>query len=118
MTRLFGITTCDTVKKARRWLEAQAIPYEFCDLRGGELTANRIEHWLQALGASVLVNTRSTTWRQLPPQTQAATASTTPVATLLANPTLLKRPVLEHEGGVYAGFSEAAYTHIFHSHIR
>ncbi len=113
MTTLYGIPACDTVKKARTWLDNAAIGYSFVDLRAGELNQALLEPWLQALGHSQLINTRSTTWRSLTPQEQTLAQSAAPWAVLLAKPTLLKRPVLVHQTQVYTGFSPEQYTRIF-----
>lgn len=115
MTRLFGITNCDTVKKARQWLEAAGIDYAFADLRGSALTRPLVELWLKTLGAQTLVNNRSTTWRQLSQAEQTLAMTPQATALILANPTLIKRPLLEHAGKLYVGFSEANYAAIFNS---
>ena len=106
---LYGISTCDTVRKARRWLTAHNIPHAFIDFRATPPTKSQVEHWLLKQGASRLVNKRSTTWKGLSAEErqEAETGDTT--AVLLANPTLIKRPILEHADTLDVGFSEQAY---------
>lgn len=109
---LYGIPNCDTVKKARQWLDARGVTYRFHDLRADGLDAGRIQHWLAEAGSEVLVNRRSTTWKQLDETArQAATAGDT--AVLIAHPTLIKRPVLEAADRLAVGFSADEYTDIF-----
>lgn len=106
---LYGIPNCDTVKKARKWLEAQGIAYVFHDLRQDGVEAVRLDHWTRALGWERLLNRRSTTWRQLPETAKLDLDDTKAQVLMLAQPTLIKRPVLEHGETVLAGFSEPAY---------
>lgn len=113
MNQIYGIKNCDTVKKALAWLNAHAIPYTFFDVKSCGLTLKQVEAWRAALGAEQLINQRGTSWRQL---TQAEkTAALTPqgLAIVLANPSLIKRPLLETGSGLYVGFSESQYATLF-----
>lgn len=107
MITLYGIKNCDTVKKARRWLEAAGQDYRFHDLRADGLSAEQVQAWLAAVGET-LINRRSTTWKQLS-EVEQARAGTDPAGLLVANPTLIKRPVLTTANTTAVGFSAAQY---------
>ncbi len=112
---LYGIPNCDTMKKARAWLSAQGIDVVFHDYKKQGVSAEQIEAWL-ALGASLdaLVNRKGTTWRKLDEASRAqADSRDGAIALLLAQPSLIKRPVLVQAGRVEVGFSEAAYQALF-----
>ncbi|MBQ0798308.1 MAG: ArsC family reductase [Porticoccaceae bacterium] len=115
--KLYGIKNCDTVKKARKWLDQQGIDHQFHDFRADGLSAQQINAWRKQVDWETLVNKRSTTWKQLDDATKAAvnagTNTETVNAVLLANPTLIKRPVLEYSGQAYVGFKAAEYEAIF-----
>lgn len=113
MTTLYGIPNCDTVKKARRWLEEQGHGFRFHDFRKDGLSIDQIEAWLTQLGADVLVNKRSTTWKQLDENDKALVGTNQTAQLLAANPTLIKRPVLDIEGTVQVGFKADIYQDIF-----
>lgn len=113
MPTLFGIKNCDTVKKARRWLEEAAIDHEFHDFRSDGLTTAQVERWLEQLDWQTLVNRRSTTWKQLPEATRQILNADNVVELVLEHPTLIKRPVLETDTLVKVGFTAADYQAIF-----
>lgn len=113
MTTLYGIKNCDTVKKARRWLDGQGIDYAFHDLRADGLDAATVQAWLDQLGWEVVVNKRSTTWRQLDEATKNNLNGGSACALLLDNPTLIKRPVLDIDGQYRIGFKESDYQAAF-----
>lgn len=108
MITVWGLKNCDTCKKARAWLEGKGATFAFKDVRADGLAAEQVGGWLAAIGGDVLINRRGTTWRGLPPETQAAAESDdSAVALLLANPALIKRPVFEMNGGeVIVGFAK------------
>lgn len=108
MIILYGIKNCDTVKKARQWLDTQGLAYEFHDLKTS-LNAEDLDTWLAALGWELLINKRSTTWRQLPDASKINMDAALAKTTLLAQPTLIKRPVLLYQNQVYVGFKPAQY---------
>ncbi|GAB4350368.1 MAG: arsenate reductase [Immundisolibacter sp.] len=102
---LYGIPNCDTVKKARAWFAARDIDIPFHDLRRDGLEATRLAAWLDALGADALVNRRGATWRRLSAEQRAACDDPTPLtALLLAQPTLIRRPVVEIGHRTTVGF--------------
>ncbi len=113
MTTLYGIKNCDTVKKARKWLEQQAVDYNFHDVRADGLSKKQLQQWAKVVGWETLVNKRSTTWKQLPEATRDGLTEKTAITTLLEHPTLIKRPVLEHSNDVHVGFQADNYSAIF-----
>lgn len=116
MTTLFGIKNCDTVRKATKWLQSEDIEFTFHDFRKDGLSPDVIDNWLNQLGANVLVNKRSTTWKSLSESEKAKFDDTEQLKQLIAeNPTLVKRPVLIHKSAYYVGFKEAEYQSIFKS---
>lgn len=112
--RLYGIQNCDTVKKARQWLADSGLAYQFHDLRKDGLDSDMIARWGAIAGIETLLNKRSTTWKGLPDSVRNNLDSATIPALLVANPTLVKRPVLEADGKVLVGFSATAYSAFFH----
>jgi Spx/MgsR family transcriptional regulator len=102
---LYGIPNCDTVKKARTWLDAQGRAYTFHDYKKEGADPERIAGWIAAAGLEVVVNRKGTTFRALSDddKARAADAATAP-ALLAANPSVIKRPIAEHDGGLLVGF--------------
>lgn len=111
--KLYGIPTCDTVRKARKWLTEHGIDHQFVDVRESTPPKSQIEHWVNSLGAAKMVNKRSTTWKTMSDEDRSEAETGDTSAVLLANPTLIKRPVLEHGDTLDVGFSVDAYTQYF-----
>lgn len=109
MIKLYGIPNCDTVKKARRWLDSQQLPYEFIDYRQHPLSETELQSALSALGYQKLLNNRSTTFRQLSEAEKSNLDNTKAFQLLKQHPTLIKRPLLHCAAGYMVGFSEASY---------
>lgn len=101
---LYGIPNCDSVKKARAWLGANGIAYAFHDYRKEGADPARLARWAGAAGWRKLLNTRGTTFRQLPDPDRAAIDEARALALMAAQPSLIKRPVAEHPGGLLVGF--------------
>jgi len=110
---LYGIKNCDTVRKARRWCEANDIDFQFHDLRVDGLDETTINHWLESVSWEALLNKRATTWRKLEDPRKEQLDQTIAVELILANPTLIKRPVLSDSSGCKLGFKEADYAAYF-----
>ena len=110
---LFGIPNCDTVRKARKWLDDQGQAHEFIDLRADTLSSHKITEWLAVVGADRLINRRSTTFKQLSQGDKAALEDDGAVSVLQAHPTLIKRPVLEWNTTVSVGFKAEDYAQLF-----
>lgn len=105
--QFYGIPNCDTVKKARKWLEAAGIDYAFHDYKktGGDQA--KLEAWVEAKGWEVLLNKRGTTFRKLADEDKADIDAAKAVTLMVANPSMIKRPVVEHDGGLLVGFTPA-----------
>lgn len=111
---LYGIPNCDTVKKARSWLDAHGIVYQFHDFKKAGLDGQQVGQWLSQVGWEVLVNRKGTTWRGLDEARKAAVVDADSARSLmLENPSVIKRPVLQHGERTHVGFSEASYREIF-----
>lgn len=106
---VYGIKNCDTVKKARRWLDARGVAYQFHDVRSDGLDRQTIQSWLQTVDWEILLNKRGTTWRNLDDPRKAELNENTAVDLMLANPTLIKRPVVTDNSGCMVGFNEQEY---------
>ena len=109
MTTLYGIPNCDTVKKARAWLQSEGRDATFHDFKKAGVPTDRLDAWLAAVGWERLVNRKGTSWRQLDPAVQASVVDAASAKTvLLAQPSAIKRPVVEwSDGSITVGFSEA-----------
>ncbi|MDL2338074.1 MAG: ArsC family reductase [Pseudomonadota bacterium] len=102
---LYGIPNCDTVKKARAWLQARGIEHTFHDYKKQGVPLPRLETWMHALGWEALLNRKGTTWRKLDPVQQAAVHDAASACELMvAQASVIKRPVVEHPGGLLVGF--------------
>lgn len=114
MIRLYGIPNCDTVKKARVWLQTEGVAYEFHDFKKHAPTAEQLERWTAAVGWERLLNRQGTTWRKLDAQTQAAVSDARSAQLLMAaQPSVIKRPVVEAAGGeVIVGFDSDKYANL------
>lgn len=102
-TILYGIKNCDSVKNARKWLEAHDVAYHFHDFRADGLNKDLLQHWLNTVGAEKIINTRSMTWKQLNEQDRKLALGTNASAVVLANPTLIKRPILSVQDTLIIG---------------
>ena len=113
MITLYGIKNCDTVKKARDWLDQNNIAYKFHDFRIDGLSEAQVITWINELGLYTLINKRSTTWKELdePSKNNFDTASAPKIVAV--NPTLIKRPLLDTGKQKYVGFKDAEYSKIF-----
>jgi len=111
---LYGIANCDTVKKARNWLDAQATPYVFHDFKKSGIERTLIESWLRDVAWDVLLNRKGTTWRALPDEEKTAIVDAhSATEVMLASPSIIKRPVLRKDGSTHVGFSDQLYRQIF-----
>jgi Spx/MgsR family transcriptional regulator len=114
LLKLYGIPNCNTVKKARTWLEDHATPYVFHDFRKDGVDAALLQGWLQQVAWEKLVNRAGMTWRALPEESKAGvTDNASAITLMLDKPSVIKRPVLVQDGSiVHLGFSEDAYKRI------
>ncbi len=113
MTILYGIANCDTVRKARKWLSSHDVDYRFHDFRKDGLTAKQLKHWATVVGWETLLNRRGQTWRKLPDKDKTELNQARALKLMQAEPTLIKRPVLEMKSRVHVGFNDADYQDLF-----
>jgi len=108
---LYGIKNCDTIKKAKKWLEEQQIAYQFHDYRADGLDAELLRTFIEQLGWESLLNTRGTTWRKLNESVRQSINNADSAAELmLAQPAIIKRPLLAHNHRMLLGFNPDQYT--------
>ena len=113
MTTLYGIKNCDTIKKARLWLAQQHIEYQFVDYRIDGLSLTQLQEFAAACTWQQLLNTRGTTFRQLPDSDKNDLTEQKALTLMLAQPAMIKRPLLVHNGQYLLGFKPAEYQQIF-----
>ena len=113
MTTLYGIPNCDTVRQARRWLDAHGIDYRFHDLRRDGLDRALLQAWEQQFGWDALLNRRGTTWRRLPDAVRERIDRHSALEVMLEQPSIIRRPLLEHRRNRQLGFSADGYQALF-----
>jgi arsenate reductase len=106
---MYGIKNCDTIKKARAWLDAQGVEYHFHDYKVEGIDRDRLEKWCRSLGWEKLLNRAGTTFRKLPDAAKNKIDERSAIALMLAQPSMIKRPVLDAGGSLLAGFDAAEY---------
>jgi Spx/MgsR family transcriptional regulator len=107
---LYGIKNCDTMKKARTWLDGHGVRYEFHDYKASGIDAVSLARWCTAVGWETLLNRSGTTFRKLPEARKADLTERKAVALMLEQPSMIKRPVLEMDGRIVVGFKPETYT--------
>jgi Spx/MgsR family transcriptional regulator len=107
MLTVYGLKTCDTCRKARKWLDAKGIAHEFRDVREDGLAKGDVARWVKAVGDETLINRRGTTWRGLSNAKRNDAVRGQAVQLMLDHPALIKRPVFELDGEVIVGFGAA-----------
>ena len=112
MITLYGIKNCDTVKKARRWLEDHGVDYQFHDFRQDGVDIKLISQWVEKSGWEAIVNKRSTTWRSLSDKDKNIKSNQQAIDLLLINPTLIKRPITQSNKTLLIGFKEEEYKNL------
>ncbi|RTL47678.1 MAG: ArsC family reductase [Rhodocyclaceae bacterium] len=110
MAKIYGIKNCSTMKKAFDWCEQNQVEYTFHDYKKEGVPRERLVEWCRAVGWKTLVNTKGTTYRKLSPEDQEITTQSKAVALMVANPSLIKRPVVETASGqLLVGFDPALF---------
>lgn len=109
MTTIYGIKTCDTVRKARAWLDAHGIAHRFHDYRAEGIDEAKLRGWARVLGWEKLLNKSGPSFRSLPDADKADLTEAKAITLMLANPTLIKRPVLEAGEALLLGFKPDEY---------
>jgi Spx/MgsR family transcriptional regulator len=110
---LYGIPNCDTVKKARTWLDERGVAYAFHDYKKQGADAARIAGWVEQAGWEKVLNRAGTTFRKLPEADREGLDAAKAVRVMAANPSAIKRPIVEHPGGLLVGFREAEWEAAF-----
>jgi len=113
MIQIFGIKNCDTVKKALKWLEQNNIEYAFHNFKTDGLSKEQLLSFADKSDWATLINKRSTTYKQLPDDVKDNLTGDIVIDTVLAQPTLLKRPILLKDEQLYSGFKADIYQEIF-----
>ena len=106
---LYGIPNCDTVKKARTWLEARGLAYTFHDYKKAGVTAEKLAGWIAVAGLGAVLNRAGTTFKKLPEDRRAGLDEAAAIALMVEAPSMIKRPIVEHPGGLLVGFKEAEW---------
>jgi Spx/MgsR family transcriptional regulator len=108
-TTIYGIKACDTMQKARAWLADHGVDYAFHDYKAAGIDRVRLEGWTRSVGWEVLLNRSGTTFRKLPDADKADLTEAKAIGLMLAQPSMIKRPVLETDGGLIVGFKPEIY---------
>jgi arsenate reductase len=106
---IYGIKACDTMQKARAWLAAHGVAYDFHDYKTQGIDRARLEDWARQVGWEVLLNRPGTTFRKLPDADKADLTEAKAVGLMLAQPSMIKRPVLATTDGLVVGFKPEIY---------
>ena len=110
---IYGIKNCDTMKKARAWLDQHGVGYDFHDYKAAGIARGTLQDWARAVGWETLLNRAGTTFRALPEADKAGLTETKAIALMAAQPSMIKRPVLETGGRLLVGFKPDAYAQAF-----
>ena len=113
MVTIYGIKNCDTMKKARSWLESKKVAHAFHDYKAAGIGKATLEGWVKKVGWQVLINRAGTTFRKLPDADKEDITEKKAVALMLAQPSLIKRPVLDAKGRLTVGFKPEEYKSLF-----
>ncbi|MEP4548217.1 MAG: arsenate reductase [Saccharospirillum sp.] len=112
MIRIYGIRNCDTIKKTLAWFADQRLEIEFIDYKKTPPDEALLRTWLTQLDWEQLVNKRGTTWRKLPEEQRDTLTEAGAIEQMIANPSLIKRPLVDYQGSVSVGFDEAHFTRL------
>jgi len=110
---MFGIPNCDTIKKAKKWLEAEGIEFEFHDYRKQGITEELVTSFFSELSWELVLNKRGTTYRQLSQEQKDTLTEQKAITLLVEQPAMIKRPILKVDGKLYIGFKADQYAAIF-----
>ena len=110
---LYGIKNCDTMKKARAWLDAKGVAYTFHDYKAEGIDRARLEGWVQSVGWEMLLNRAGTTFRKLPEADRIDLDAGKALALMLEQPSMIKRPMLDLDSRLIVGFKEDLYEAAF-----
>jgi arsenate reductase (glutaredoxin) len=110
---IYGIKNCDTMKKARAWLDKRGVAYAFHDYKARGIESDRLEQWSKKAGWESLLNKVGTTFRKLPDKDKNGLTEKKAIALMLAQPSMIKRPVLDIDGKLLVGFEPEDYEKAF-----
>jgi arsenate reductase len=113
MTTIYGIKNCETMKKARAWLDAHKVAYAFHDYKASGIDKTTLAGWAGEVGWETLLNRTGTTFRKLPDADKGGLTEKKALALMLAQPSMIKRPVLDKGGKLTVGFQPEAYERVF-----
>ena len=110
---IYGIKNCDTMKKARAWLDKRGVAYEFHDYKTAGIERGQLEEWAREVGWETLLNRAGTTFRKLPDKDKDGITEKKAIALMSAEPSMIKRPVLDVDGALHVGFKPEQYEKAF-----
>jgi len=113
VTKIYGIKNCDTMKKARAWLDGRKVAHTFHDYKASGIDKPTLEGWARKVGWEVLLNRAGTTFKKLPEADKEGITEKKAIALMLAHPSMIKRPVLEAKGKLTVGFKPEDYGKLF-----
>lgn len=113
MVTIYGIKNCDTMKKARRYLDDKGVTYTFHDYRADGVPEDSLRSWIAEMGTDALINRRGTTWRKLPDAVKDSVDDQTALTLLSENPAIIKRPLLDLGDRRVLGFRASEYDELF-----
>jgi arsenate reductase len=113
MATIYGIKNCDTMKKARTWLESHKVKVDFHDYKASGIDKATLEGWAKKVGWEVLLNRAGTTFKKLPDADKEGLTEKKAIALMLAQPSMIKRPVLDAKGKLTVGFKPDDYKKLF-----
>jgi arsenate reductase (glutaredoxin) len=111
-TTIYGIRNCDTMKKARAWLDAHGVQHDFHDYKIAGIDRTKLEAWTKIVGWEVLLNRAGTTFRKLPDEAKENIDQRKAIKLMIEQPSMIKRPVLERGRTLLVGFTEERYSAI------
>jgi len=112
MIKIYGIPNCDTIKKARKWLDKNNLEYEFHDYKKLGVPEKNLKQWVESAGWEILLNKRGTTWRKLDDNLKDNINESSAIQVMLNNPSAIKRPVLVSGNILLVGFKEDEYKNL------
>ena len=110
---IYGIKNCDTMKKARAWLDGRGVAYAFHDYKAAGIARGTLQDWAREVGWEALLNRAGTTFRALPEKDKNGLTQKTAIALMMAQPSMIKRPVLDVDGKLLVGFKPGQYEGVF-----
>ncbi len=113
MTTMYGIANCDTIKKARKWMDANGIDYQFHNYKKDGIEAETLASWIDQFGWEVILNKRGTTWRKLSEEQKSDIDNDKATALMCEHTSMIKRPVLVCGDHIEVGFSDKRYQELF-----